>query len=182
MFFVYHIKLPDMGLEQGYIGISQNPVERWAKHKRGKEGYPVQKAINKYKDLVKYEVIACFDTVEDALWLEYTLRPLPRLGWNIAVGGGLPPDSSGKNNPNFGKKTTKQTRQKQSEARLGKFCGKEHPRAVLIDIFDYKTNEIVASSVVARTWAVENGYHQAHLTATARGKLKQHKGVYARYS
>lgn len=182
MFYVYHIKLPNMGLEEGYVGISQNPKERWANHGRGKEGYPVQKAIAKYKDKLEYKILGCFDLLEDALWLEYTLRPTPRLGWNVAVGGGLPPDSSGENNPNYGKSATEETRQKQSKARLGRFKGKDHPRAVLVDVFDYKTNQIIASGVVARTWANENGYHQAHLTATARGKLKQHKGVYARYS
>lgn len=171
-----------MGLDDGYIGISQNPKERWSNHKRGKEGYPVQKAIKKYGEALQYKILDAFDSLSEALWLEFTLRPNPRLGWNVAVGGGLPPDSSGENNPNYGKKTSEETKKKQSERRLGRFCGKDHPRAVLVDIFDYKTNEIIASGVVARTWAIQNGYHQAHITATARGKLKQHKGVYARYS
>ena len=181
-YYVYHIKLPGMGLDEGYVGISKNPKERWATHNRGKENYPIQKAIAKYADLLQYEILTCFDTVEEALWLEYTLRPLPRLGWNIAVGGGLPPDSSGENNPNYGKSTSEDTRQKQSKARLSRFEGKDHPRSILIDIYDYATDKIIAAGVVARTWAIENGYHQAHLSATARGKLKQHKGVYARYS
>lgn len=171
-----------MGLDQGYIGISQNPKERWAAHTRGKDNYPVQKAISKYKDRLSYNILACFDTIQEALWLEYTLRPLPRLGWNVAVGGGIPPDSSGINNPNFGKRASQETRDRQSKARLGRFCGKDHPRAVLVDIYDFTTNEPIAKGVVARSWAIENNYHQAHLTATARGKLKQHKGVYARYS
>jgi hypothetical protein len=171
-----------MGLDEGYIGISQNPKERWAAHKRGKSNYPVQKAIQKYLSFLQYVILDSFDTLEEALWLEYTLRPFPRIGWNIAVGGGLPPDSSGENNPNFGKKTSEETRQKQSKARLGKFSGKDHPRAVLINIYDYYTNELIAGGVVARVWAIENGYHQAHITATARGKLKHHKGVYARYT
>lgn len=182
MYYVYHIKLPDMGLDQGYIGISQNPKERWASHKRGKSGYPVQNAINKYSDKVEYKIVDCFSTLKEALWLEYTLRPLPRLGWNVAVGGGLPPDSAGENNPNFGKQASEETKAKQSKARLGRFSGKDHPRAVLVNIYDFATDNLIAECVVARTWAIENGYHQAHLTATARGKLKQHKGVYARYS
>jgi predicted GIY-YIG superfamily endonuclease len=171
-----------MGLDEGYVGISQNPKERWASHKRGKSNYPVQKAITKYSTLLKYDIIACFDTLEEALWLEYTLRPLPRLGWNIAVGGGLPPDSAGENNPNFGKQASQETKEKQSKARLGRFCGSNHPRAVLVNIYNFATDKLIAEGVVARSWANENGYHQAHLTATARGKLKQHKGVYARYS
>ena len=171
-----------MGLDEGYIGVSKNPKSRWASHKRNKDSYPLQRAISKYGDLLQYRILDSFDTVEDALWLEYSLRPLPRLGWNIAVGGGVPPDSSGKNNPNFGKTASKETRGKQSKARLGRFTDKDHPRAILVDIFDYKTNEIIATGVVARTWAIKNGYHQAHLSATVSGKLKQHKGIYARLS
>lgn len=181
MFYVYHIKLPGMGLDQGYVGISGNPSERWSNHKRSKSDYPIQKAIRKYGLHLHYDILASYETLNEALWLEYTLRPLPHIGWNIAVGGGLPPDSSGKNNPNYGKKATISTRQKQSAARLGRYTGKDHPRAVLVNIFDLKTDLPIAKGVVARTWAIENGYHQAHITATAKGKLKQHKGVYARY-
>ena len=182
MYYVYHIKLPNMGLDEGYVGISQNPRERWASHKRGKSSYPVQKAIQKYHSFLDYKILDCFDTLEEAIWLEYVLRPLPRIGWNIAVGGGMPPDSSGENNPNYGKTASQATREKQSKARLGRFSDKDHPRAVLVDIFDFETKTLIAGKVVARVWAKDNGYHQGHITATARGKLKQHKGVYARYS
>ena len=42
--------------------------------------------------------------------------------------------------------------------------------------------DVVAENVCVRVWARENGYHQGHLSATARGPLKQHKGIYARYT
>ena len=181
LFYVYHIKLPGMTLDQGYIGVSQQPRERWANHKRGKEGFPVQRAISKHRKLVQFVIIAALPTREEALWLEFTLRPQPNIGWNLAVGGSLPPDSKAENNPNFGKTPSSETRKKMREARLGRFKGAEHPRARLINVYDYNSDTLIVSGVVSRTWAIDNGYHPAHLCATARGKLKQHKGVYARY-
>jgi len=77
--------------------------------------------------------------------------------------------------------TTSDVREKQSSARAGRFCGHNHPRAKPVNIYDYDTNQIVAENVVVSDWAPRNGYHQAHITATATGKLNKHKGVYARY-
>lgn len=179
-FYVYHIHLEGMGITEGYIGISKNPKERFASHKRGQEDSLVHRAIVKYKDKIRFKIIEVCDTLQDALWTEFCLRPLPKMGWNIAAGGGMPPDSSGSNNPNFGKVTSKETREKQSKARVGKFCGKNHPRARLVNIFTTE-NVCIAEKVVIRVWAKENNYHQGHLVATAKGKLKQHKGIYARY-
>ena len=172
-----------MGLSDGYVGISKEPKARWQNHKRGKEGYPVQKAIAKHGSKLTYTILDSFDNKEDACWLEFTLRPYPNIGWNLAAGGSLPPDSRGENNPNFGKSPSEETRRKMSAARQGNpaFSGKNHPRSKLADIFDFHTHEKIASDVVIRVWALANGFKQGHLSATARGELKQHKGVYARY-
>lgn len=180
MYYVYHIHLPSMGLDEGYVGISVNPKERLLAHKRGKENYPVQKALVKYADKIKMTILEYCDTLEDALWTEFCLRPLPRQGWNLVCGGGFLPDSKGQNNPNFGKMTTEETKERQSKARVGRFAGNNHPRARLADVFNL-AGDLIAQGVVIRVWAKQNGFHQAHLAATATGKLKQHKGIYARY-
>lgn len=173
--YVYHIHTGGMGLDEGYVGISVNPKERWATHKRGKENPRLRNATQKHN--VKFSILSVHDTVEDALWQEFTLRPFDRMGWNLAKGGGKPPESGGWNK---GLTASEQTRQKQSTARRGRFAGKSHPRAKLANVYNL-SHELVAEDVILRNWAQENGYHQAHLAATATGKLKQHKGLYARY-
>jgi len=176
--FVYHIHLEGMQLDQGYVGISVNPLERWAAHSQRKENPVLSASIKKYGQRIKHTILSAHDTVEEALWQEYTLRPFDRIGWNLVKGGGMPPAMGGWNK---GKETSQETRNKQSVARQGKYAGSNHPRARLADIYDSSHN-LIATQVVIRLWAKENGYHQAHLAATATGKLKLHKGLYARYS
>ena len=175
--FVYHIHTDGMGLDQGYVGVSVEPKARWAEHRRRKENPILSRAIKKYGGKVRYSILSVYDTLEDALWQEFTLRPFARMGWNIVRGGGLPPDMGGWNK---GLKTPDEVRKKQSLARQGKYAGDKHPRAKLANIYK-DGGELLAEKVVIRVWANNNGYHQAHLAATATGKLKLHKGLYARY-
>ncbi len=175
--FVYHIHTDGMGLDQGYVGISVKPKARWAEHRRRNENPVLSRAIKKYGDKVRYSILSVHDTLEEALWQEFTLRPFKGMGWNIAKGGGLPPANGGWNK---GQTTPPEAKRKQSEARAGKYGGANHPRAKLADIYN-KEGTRIAKNVVVRVWAKENGYHQAHLAATATGKLKLHKGIYARY-
>ena len=175
--YVYHIHTDGMGLDQGYVGISVDPKSRWAEHRRRNENPVLSRAIKKYGDSIKYGILSANDTLEDALWQEFTLRPFERMGWNIAKGGGLPPSNGGWNR---GQKTSPETKKKQSEARAGKYGGSNHPRAKLANIYS-EDGTCVAEGVVVRVWAKDKGYHQAHLAATATGKLKLHKGIYARY-
>jgi len=174
--YVYHIHTDGMGLDEGYIGISIDPKSRWSEHKRRKENPLLSRAIKKHK--VRFSILSVHDTVEDALWEEFCLRPTDRIGWNLVKGGGNPPEMGGWNK---GQQTSLETRQKQSDARKGKYAGKNHPRAKLANVYLADSGELVAEGVVIRVWAKENGYHQAHLAATATGKLQQHKGLYARY-
>ena len=178
MFYVYHIKLPEHGVDEGYVGVSVNPKERWSNHKSREENLILSRAIQKYGRELQYKILGVFDTLSEALWQEFTLRPTDRLGWNLVKGGGMPPNMGGWNK---GLTTPISVKEKQSAVRMGRFSGKEHPRARIANIYDYETGEILAESVVIRNWAKENGYHQAHLAATATGKHTKHKGIYARY-
>lgn len=176
--FVYHIHLEGMQLDQGYVGISINPLERWAAHSHRKENPILSASLKKHGQQIKHTILSAHDTVEEALWQEYTLRPFDKIGWNLVKGGGMPPAMGGWNK---GRETSQETRNKQSAARKGKYGGEKHPRSKLANIYSAETGEIVASRVVISVWAKDNGYHQAHLSTTATGKLKQHKGLYARY-
>lgn len=167
-----------MGLDEGYIGVTTDPKARWSRHKskNSDSNDYLKRAIVKYNP--SFKIIAVFDSLEDALWQEFTLRPFDRMGWNLTKGGGLPPSMGGWNR---GVKTPDEARRKQSEARKGRFSGKDHPRAKIANIYSAKDSSIVAECVVISEWAKTHGFHQAHLSATANGKLKTHKGLYARY-
>lgn len=90
--FVYWIHLPEQTnvAIEGYVGIAMNFEQRMSAHKScaktGKE-QTLYKAIRKYgwDNLVKEIILIsnedyCFE-------IEKKLRPTPRIGWNIAIGG-----------------------------------------------------------------------------------------------
>jgi hypothetical protein len=90
--FVYWIHLPEQTnvAIEGYVGIAMNFEQRMFGHKScakiGKE-QTLYRAIRKYgwDNLVK-EIILISDE-SYCLDIERKLRPQPRIGWNIAVGG-----------------------------------------------------------------------------------------------
>lgn len=177
-YYVYHICRDGSGLDEGYIGITVDPKERWSRHRsKNSDSNPILKrAIAKYNP--NFKIVASFDTLEEALWQEFTLRPFDKMGWNLVKGGGLPPNNGGWNK---GKKTPKAVRKKQSEVRKGRFKGADHPRAKLANIYTRDDNVLVAESVAISGWAKENGYHPTHLSNTAKNHTTYHKGLYARY-
>lgn len=82
---------------QGYIGITNNFDNRMFSHKSvsSKIDYPLYKAINKYgwDNLIK-EVLLIGDDLY-CKFIEKKLRPNKRIGWNIAIGGDVPPSMKG---------------------------------------------------------------------------------------
>jgi hypothetical protein len=116
---------------QGYIGVSNNPENRWLYHWKYNGNEHLQRAIKKYgwENLTKEVILIgeknyCFD-------LETKLRPNRQIGWNISEGGAKPPTSQprgddyvsplkGKAKPtpwNVGRVKSEQERKKLSEAR-----------------------------------------------------------------
>lgn len=97
MYTVYHIHT-EPGLNTGYIGITTNFKLRILQHgwMRKKSNPHLRYALLKYKDLIKYSIIASGLDKETAEWVEKILRPFPNLGWNIARGGNIPPSPKGK--------------------------------------------------------------------------------------
>lgn len=94
---VYHIcRSGDTDdLNKGYIGISCEHEGRWGRHKAGYSGSViVNRAYEKYDDIV--ERVLVIGSKEYCQEVEEKLRPSERIGWNIAKGGGMPPNLSGK--------------------------------------------------------------------------------------
>lgn len=118
MYFMYHIcKDEDIGnYTEGYIGITNNPRQRWWQHLsevRGTKTYPLYRAMRKYK--VSFHIVS-FGDKEFIEELEQLIRPKLRLGWNIVTGGSY---RDGKGTAMYGRKHTKETLSKMSEIKKG---------------------------------------------------------------
>lgn len=93
---VYWVKLPTHIniYREGYVGITKNGVStRINQHVRdavsGHNSFVFQRAILKYgvENLDVMVVAKCTERVANAV--EYHLRPLVNIGWNVAPGGGM---------------------------------------------------------------------------------------------
>ena len=128
---------------QGYVGISNNPNRRLKEHKKyDSNKNALYNALKKYGDKIIFEIIYENLSLDEAKTAEYRLRPKQRIGWNIAVGGGIPPNNKGKirkdhseamkgeNNPFYGKTHSEETKLMLSEMKKGNknpFFGKKRP-------------------------------------------------------
>lgn len=94
----YHLKDHTDINTQGYVGVTVDLIHRDACHKRyGKSyGLILRNAFNKYGEDNIYKDIVFTGSYVEAYALELQLRPAKEIGWNIAVGGGTPPDCSGR--------------------------------------------------------------------------------------
>lgn len=97
MYSVYHIGI-EPSLFTGYIGISKNPEQRFTQHFYEKKdtNRHFKNALNKYGNEVFKRILIANVDKELAELCEEMLRPLPNIGWNVAKGGGVPPNPEGK--------------------------------------------------------------------------------------
>ena len=188
--YVYHIKLSGMSLDEGYVGVTNRPIERLEEHKKSKYNPYLRRAMHKHKDKILFVVLDIFDNRHDAHWLEYTLRPSRNIGWNIAVGGLTPPRWAGRTH-------TEDTKIKMSELAKGRVISEEqrkkisaklsgvkfsedrrlamrhnvgvkHHNTKPVNIYDNITGNLIAENVSVHNWAKENGVQQIALSLTAK--------------
>jgi hypothetical protein len=97
---VYWIHKPEHTdiTSQGYVGITNGMAQnRWVSHQTASRKNPnthcaiLNRAISKYKDLI-YEIVLVADSREYCERIEGLLRPINKIGWNIARGG-MPVDT-----------------------------------------------------------------------------------------
>jgi len=116
---VYWVHLPDANIEtDGYVGITNNTKQRWAKHKCLASGsHHLKNAILKYNSDLIWEVIF-IGSEEGCTQLEGYFRPEPDIGWNIRSGGKYyNPSEETKEKlrqANLGKKYSEETKAKRS--------------------------------------------------------------------
>ncbi len=101
MIYVYwlHLQNHTNPKEQGYIGISKQPIQRYRTHLKYKHAFSkgVRAAIEKYGfNQIKHSVLFEFPTLIEARKKELELRPNINIGWNLAKGGGITPDVTGR--------------------------------------------------------------------------------------
>ena len=87
--YLYWIHYPSHTdpLTQGYIGVSKKPNTRFKYHAHPKTNNNSRlfNSINKGATLT---VISEHSNGDDAYAIEETMRPTPRIGWNLIAGGG----------------------------------------------------------------------------------------------
>ena len=92
---VYWIHTPEHTniFQQGYVGVSKRFERRIWEHLKLSGNAHLKNAINKYgwDNLVKEKVIIADERY--CLEMETKLRPTESVGWNIVMGGGMPPIS-----------------------------------------------------------------------------------------
>jgi len=96
LYWIHHKDHTDM-FSQGYVGVSKNTEVRWKQHLKYGNKH-LKNAVKKYgwENLVK-EIVLISDN-KYCLEIESKLRPTDHIGWNIVVGGGVPPNMRGVSN------------------------------------------------------------------------------------
>ena len=174
VYWIRHKDHTDM-FSQGYIGVSKSIDRRWSDHEKGKtNSLHLKKAIKKYgwENLIKQVILVAEEKY--CLNIEKQIRSKDKLGWNIVVGGGMPPNQKGK-------KRSQETRLKKS--------GKNHQYFEKGYLLEAKANPnfkgpITATNIKTGKQTVLNGAKQitmfglttSNVYACIKGKQMQHKG------
>lgn len=97
----YHLKTHNNPFSDGYIGVTCNLKVRHRAHLAGYKGGSrvLHQAFTKYGEDRILRSILRVTSRENAYQLERKYRPTEEIGWNIAAGGGLPPDTTGRADP-----------------------------------------------------------------------------------
>ena len=141
--------------EDGYVGVSFNPNQRFNQHRsRARKKYKshLYNAINKYDDIL-YDII-CIGSFEYICDLENKLRPKENIGWNNLPGGEV------------AKGYTLSEEAKQNQAESVVSYSKLDALNVLIDFYEkgMSQGEISKLTGISRwsVWNIVSGNHVAY--------------------
>ena len=166
IYYLYHIRrnIHDGQLNEGYIGVSRTPFDRYEDHVKRSENPHLQNAISKYRD-IEMRLISS-GTKEQVLKMENWLRPNRQMGWNIAIGGGMPPDPTGRElsvetrgkiaaksrlkvgalNPRFGVNITEQHKERIGQMN-GRLFGPHFDGVYIVDGIYYQSSTVASNHV-----------------------------------
>jgi hypothetical protein len=90
---LYWIRRKDMTnpLIEGYVGVTEREIAvRFEEHREGTDNPHLRRVFQKYE----LEIVMLKEgKKDDILLLENEMRPVNNVGWNIAPGGGIPPNA-----------------------------------------------------------------------------------------
>lgn len=94
----YHLAEHTDVFTQGYVGVTRSLTARHNAHLGGYRGGSsiLGNAFKKYGSDKIIKTILHTTHTDCAYALENAYRPMKNIGWNIAIGGGLPPDTTGR--------------------------------------------------------------------------------------
>lgn len=94
VYWIHYREQTDPATE-GYIGITAlNPLKRLERHKFNAKNPHLMNRVRNEKTVLS--ILHHGLLKEEAQRIEKELRPEPNLGWNIAVGGDVPPSMAGR--------------------------------------------------------------------------------------
>lgn len=162
---VYWAHLVNMSIEtEGYVGVTLDFERRKKEHLSKDVNSHFNAAIKKYKDSIVWDIIYKGDITE-CYKKESQYRPVPNLGWNIAVGGTT--------SSNFMRFLTNETKEKLSKARIGK----EPWNKGKTQVYSSETLRKIADATKSRTQGKNNPMFNKNHTQEAKDKIsKAHKG------
>lgn len=172
---LYWIRCKDHNdmFSQGYVGVSKNPVKRWAAHAKRKDNLHLLNAVNLYgwNNLVKEIILVAEE--QYCYEMEQKLRGTKGIGWNVAEGGNIPPSNQGKIRPDH-TAFMKGLRQGDKHPMWG-VKGKNHP--------SYKGPILATNIITGQQIYIEDsskqkmlGFHKGQVSLCVNGKRKSHKG------
>lgn len=93
--FVYWIKRKGFKdpYTEGYVGISNDPTRRFIEHSAITNDTHVSRSIKKYNDIELVILHEC-NSVNESASIELAYRNDYNIGWNVCIGGGIPPSAS----------------------------------------------------------------------------------------
>lgn len=138
LYWIRHKDHTDI-FSQGYVGVSKNAETRFNQHYSNPVNKHLGFAIKKYgwNNLIKQVILISDDNY--CLNIEKKLRPKENIGWNITIGGGLPPSALGKK---FGSPSN-ETKAKMSAARIGTKQSEETKKKRSLAITGYKYSIVI---------------------------------------
>jgi len=156
MYILYWYHLPEHNdpKSQGYIGITNNLESRKSGHKYAaltkKLPYKFYNAYRKYQDDLIVEVLHT-GNVEEITAKEIEYRPTEMIGWNSAIGGGFPPDITGR-------KHSEETKRKIGDAHKGVSKGSS-PFKGMTNRYSDETKALIGSYHKGKT--ISNAHKKA---------------------
>jgi predicted GIY-YIG superfamily endonuclease len=173
VYWIHKTDHKDM-ITEGYVGITNNFKRRMGNHlthSKTKDG-TFQRAIRKYGWYELIKEIIFVGSKEECALEEARLRPKERIGWNVCIGGFVPPSPT----EAARKATSERCKGKPGTPHTDEFKQKLRERNMKYVYTITHPNGFVETSNCLRDWCRDNGIRQNCMQRVSSGQRKHHKG------